>query len=558
MLYGLLINGTISTDVLIKGNLDGVCVTDLTLTGKKYSNIISMGTKFDKTQETDENILSFSISRSYRSKNLLLSELYSDVHLKVFVPSIIYTHSVNFVQEMEIFISEFRSYSKIVTESFKTAAVGVAKGLVSKESQLARGLTKLHMSFGQSLMKPHQSFNSDDFSDYDETDLPTTPTKTKDQIYFDFSINSPVIILPSSLKKEECLVAHLGQIAINNSYMYVDSNNSDVQETVIDRVCVEISRVSLHATKDLKSRTDLLSCSQEHSILSQNPKCFKVLRETTAKLQVDRKLGGLDSETEIIINGEICNPLLVKLPKEVFDQIQKTLKHGLRRKLSKSHSHSTDSTGGNQSNVDGSPIESNGDPLPNITASFSLPKLSLELKHTLEGKEKNLVYVSFDGFSAYVKKREPYVMACDLSLKSIIIEDLLEPEHSEYRYILASSIQPLPMMSPMNTPSKSLGTLSMSASYNSLSRNFFPLSQLMSTPKPPMKTLPSSLKSFDPHSVDTAGPGGLSEGQEGSTTLTDEPSGDNDLLTIRAHFVHKKCPTYASNYNSVSEIIFVQ
>jgi len=160
--YRLAVEGRISTDIAISGQLEGIQVTDITPSGRKYPDIVSVGLQsngilkpetsvaedvsgstFSADQQT--KCLSFSIHRSPRSFPSITTNQSYDVHLSVFVPSIHYTHSVNFVYEIEMFVSEFQLY---LTNSFKSAAVGVAKGFVRDKSQLAEGLGKLSTSFG--------------------------------------------------------------------------------------------------------------------------------------------------------------------------------------------------------------------------------------------------------------------------------------------------------------------------------------------------------------------------------------------------------------------------
>lgn len=622
MLYGLTAEGTVSTDVLFQGKVEGIRITDLTPAGKKYPDILLMGASsgleqrampsHDPDIDTAKQSLSFSISRSPRPSTSLHSQLtqqFSDIHLSAFVPTIRYTHSVNFVYEMEIFVSEFQAYSSLVSRSFKTAAVGVARGFVSEESQLAKGLSKLHVSFGRTLSHNCPSFSSDDLSDSDEIDA-GEPVGSNDRIYFDFSVQSPVIVLPSSLKKDDCLIAHLGEITINNEFINPQEPNttsfsdsfSAPSVNLTDRLTISITRVSLHATRNNESRKQLLSGQiPKDAHLSSSKKCFKVLRETSAMIQVDKRLGqtnkqdlGTSSDSsnsvnvgdaELVITGKICDPLLVRLPKEVFDQIRSTLKHGIRRKPPKSTYAKTavgtatankmqGETTAFQSATSGLssvPDDVNStNSLPSIYASFMLPKLSLELKHTLESAEKNLVYVSFDGFSVECSMLDPQVLTFDLTLKSIVIEDLLQPEDSDYRYILASSIKPLPLISPVPTPTKSLQTLSNTHSLSSLSRHIFPFSQLMSTPKPNLSSLTSPLRSFNPHaesenddsyskSKSSSSSRVVSQSSElqneSGTTLVDGEQSigtEDDLLTIKAVYVEEKCPVYSTKYNSVS------
>ena len=184
--------------------------------------------------------------------------------------------------------------------------------------------------------------------------------------------------------------------------------------------------MSLHAARDKASREWLVSKHKDVSI-PPSEKWFKVLKETTLMIQIDRCLGNescnVNSEStklaedveaaenhDVVISGRICEPLLIRLSKEVFDQIKSTLKHGLRRKTAPRTVAERIKTEGVQTSGSfnravrfssivqthsGEAIES----LPNIFASFSLPKLSLELKHTIDGRERNLVYISFDDFS---------------------------------------------------------------------------------------------------------------------------------------------------------------
>lgn len=159
MLYGLAVEGKISTDVSIQGRLEGIHIRDTTPAGKNYPDILAIGLGDEGThlhhhqqQQEVKRCLSFSINRSPQSSISLpgvAPPTHSDVHLSVFVPAIHYLHSVNFVYEIEMFVSEFLKYfTSVMTKTFKSAAVGVAKEFVRQESQLAKGLSRLHTSFG--------------------------------------------------------------------------------------------------------------------------------------------------------------------------------------------------------------------------------------------------------------------------------------------------------------------------------------------------------------------------------------------------------------------------
>ena len=643
MLYGLSVQGTISSDVAIDGRLDGVQVTDLTPQSKKYSNIVHLGvggaeverdigrlssTSSSGLDELDhQRALSFSISRSARPLTSLSGARTppSDVTLRLFVPSIHYTHSVNFVYEMEMFVSDLKFYSSKLAESMRSAAVGVAKGFVSKESHLARGLGRLHSSFGytsasrNSFSLPQQEDAAGE--EVEEMDG-EGDQKVADRIFLKVSVQSPVIVLPSSLAHDKCLVAHLGKIVVENEFIPEDlvnvSRQTDLAQSVnttsllfdssspeIERLTLTVSNISLHASQTKEGREWLESAQSEELSLSPES-CFKVLKESSISVQIDKRLSrdeqdsvdldvsdtsllgdegaNVRAKADVVITGRICNSLLIVLPKEVFDQIRSTLKHGIRRKPPSSFSSSSRRTKSFTSKTAPSenrphktvsfastPTESKGNAaagsMPKVYASFSLPRLSLELQQTLDEKKRSLVYVSLDDFSLCCHRLDPHITSFDVALKSIVIEDLLQPKDSEYRNILASSVKPLPFISPIPTPSRSLQRLSSAPGLSlSFTRHLFPI---MSTPRPPASS-DSPLRSFDPSesSVNRDYQSSILGSKIGNETMSSEDASQStikeesvltgtsevggDLLTIRGEFVETRCPVFASKYNSVS------
>ena len=238
--------------------------------------------------------------------------------------------------------------------------------------------------------------------------------------------------------------------------------------------------------------------------------------------------GQIETETEstadVVVSGEICDPLLISLPKEVFDQIRVTLKRGLYKPISRKRrrqgvvgaksapSLMVDSSNSATSSQSSQGVLKSGrhhrskgrvDATRTVAVSFSLPQLSLQLKHTIDAKEKDLVYVSFEEFSAKSVKTERHMTSVELALKSIVIEDLLQEKESVYRHILASSTRPFTGISPLRSGSAiGLQRLTISPSHISqLSHPLLPFSHLMpSTPRvAPPPTTDSPLRSFTPH-----------------------------------------------------------
>ena len=567
---------------VLEGQLEGIKVTDLTEIGKKYKDILSMGNQPEQkavgerikrtgSEEAMPQFLRFSVHISPQSAISSLCRS-NDVHLSISVPSIHYTHSVNLVREVEMFVSEFQEISRAVIESFSSATVGVAKGIVNEKSQFAK---QLSTSLGPRGMQ--SAFHPTGIPPEIETvDAPLDSTPC-DHLYLEILVQSPVITLPSSLHGDKCLVAYLGEISVQNSFGregLTDSLSTSIAGVLPperETLAIKIDRMSLHATHDAQSRELLVASGG----MTSQGKWWKVLDETSAMVKIDRRVGrgegdgirgseepeertenqansdeedlkiksdkwktGCNREedkedsrgekrqvppvwvndelsADVVVTGEICDPLLISLPKDVFDQIRVTLKHGLykaaprkRKKegktsLSGGAPHSVTSSQSSQA-VPKSEQSLKSKPrndLPQtLSVSFSLPQLSLQLKHTIDANEKDLVFISFEEFTANCHKSEPHATSVGLALKSIVIEDLIQEKESDYRYILASSTKPFSGITPLRTTS-SFGLQRLSLSPSPLSHSLLPLSHLMSsTPRvAPLLDSDSPLRSFTPH-----------------------------------------------------------
>ena len=611
----------------LEGSLAGIEVQDLSPAGKKYRDVLTMGRGEGREKERvgvergregcDEKpqSLCFSVHISPQVSGWGCSHS-NDVHVTVAVPTIHYTHSVNLVYELEQFVSEFQQLTKSVLQSFSSAAVVMAKGLVNEKNQLAE---QLSTSLGPRTVGFPTTLPPGGL-EFDTVDAPLIPPHSRDHLYLNISVQSPVIILPSSPQSDKCLIAYLGEISVGNRFeaeslvdsvslsMSLSANFRDEKEVL----SLKIDNMSLHATHDVQSRALLVANNGSDVSLSCSGQWWKILQETSVVVQIERKLdrgragegergregwtegedeGGKEREGEVgenneggrqlsdrgenavglerltvggvshggvsdneskrkgtpkllvdgtssdgapsadvTVTGRICDPLLLRLPKEVFDQIRVTLKHGLHRSaprkkkkkgdtFSFSPPSSSDSGGkGSSSNSATSShiptkpdtslsSESLGVSPLTIAASFFLPRLSLELKHTIGSQERDLVYISFEEFSATCCKTDPHLASVNLTLRSIIIEDLLQEKKSEYRYILASSTKSDP--SPLRSRSGSSPQgLSLSPSHLSpLTLPLLSLTHLMSsTPRQPQAAAntDSPLRSFSPHSTGTS------------------------------------------------------
>ena len=565
-----------SSEERISGHLEGLRISDLTPAGKKHPIILSCGV----WREGPDNDMITTMMTSYDSFNKMADCLHFsisrrtergggggeggggggfDVNVSLHFPSVVYTHSTNFIYNMNLFAINFIQYFNKLSESMKTAALGVAKGLVRDKSTLASRLNQLSTSFGgRNLATP---------TDEEETDM----GGVSDRVLIDVKIESPVVVLPSPTSGGDSLIAHLGQISINNEFINLEEETVLQDDTdqkfkeftlssnEVDRLTVHVSNVSLHSSHDVASRDFLISEATSVRVGGGlvPGSAYKILPETSLLFVIERAVSGgcgqfhNDSLVDVKVTCTCSSKsIILSLPNSVFTQMKMTASKGLYIPVNIDLPADEDSS---QAPPLAPPTFSTGESLPKIYCSFSLPRLSIELKHLIGSVQKDIVFVSFDDFVARCHKTSPHKTHFDLALKSVIIEDLLQEDQS-YRYILSSTLKPLPFSSPVtgsslhsHTPYSSLGISP---------RSFLPLSQLISSPRPPRVEY-SPLRSFNPLPADTPAskvttPPTGSTTPPADTSVSSSVTDVQDVVSISGIFVSEDDPNFMSSYNGVS------
>lgn len=132
--------------VEVEGSLGGLQVLDLTPEGQMHQRIISVGRDplmetmhplytMSHPHEDDRTAFSFKVVRSLQSND-------KDVaNVTVRMASLWYTHSPQFVMELQSCASEFKQYLSNLARSIRTAATDMALGLVHARAEaLAQSL----------------------------------------------------------------------------------------------------------------------------------------------------------------------------------------------------------------------------------------------------------------------------------------------------------------------------------------------------------------------------------------------------------------------------------
>ena len=397
--------------------------------------------------------------------------------LTVNVASVHYTHSATFVSEVQGFVSDFQVSLAKMRDSIKDAAVGVAKGLVRQVTN------PFGFEMDESLSSPTTGSQTNDMFTCGDSASPSTSRHH----LFDIKVATPVVTLPKSSYSEDCVIIHLGQVSLSNKLLpYLRTEDEDgcfhqSQEGLYyEEISVEIANVSMQAVSgfDLSFYvpTRELHCS------TQNQRCFKIVNEVSATVTVQRGIDGLKvmqqdkcshgdqkgegwdldgsfggdlaareaMEFDFIISGRVEEPISLKMSKEVLEQIKSTLRNIARQSPSMRGMHQADDGASFPTRCpsEDGPLLSSRERASasssvslSLSASFVLPKLSLELEHF---DDKKFVFVMMQEFAVEASKRQPYETEFNLKLGSIVIEDLLQSEESQYRYIFLTSSKLFP------------------------------------------------------------------------------------------------------------------
>ena len=504
--------------------------------------------------------------------------------LTVNIASVHYTHSATFVSEVQGFVCDFQVSLAKMRDSIKDAAVGVAKGLVRQVTQ------PFNSEMNESISSPPNESQSNDASTCGDS---PSPFASRHHL-FDVKVATPVVILPKSSHSEDCILIHLGQVSLSNSLLPYMSTGDDKdgclhpsqEGAYYEEISVEIANVSMQAVSgfdlSLYVPTRELQCS------TLNQRCFKIVNEVSATMTIHRGIDGLkvmkqenivngsqkgegwdldDSfsgqlvakqmQFDVIVSGKVEEPISLKMSKDVLEQIKSTLRNIARQSPSMSGVHQSDDE---VPTVSRHPSE--GDPLPSgredasassspslaLSASFVLPKLSLELEHF----DKKFVFVMLQDFAVEATRQQPFETHFDLKLGSIVIEDLLQSEESRYRYIFLTSSKLFP-----NVPIVS-----------SFGRSAFRgVSKYMTTPTFPAHLFTRPAASSSPKKErDSHAESPLRAFSRNATSLDDTHRGagsgsqprpslkaeSDTFICIKGLLVDQNSPSFASKYDSVS------
>uniref|UniRef100_T1KHU8 UBA domain-containing protein n=1 Tax=Tetranychus urticae TaxID=32264 RepID=T1KHU8_TETUR len=135
----------------------------------------------------------------------------------------------------------------------------------------------------------------------------------------------------------------------------------------------------------------------------------------------------------------------------------------------------------------------------NIAVNFQVPQLACELVTLGEnGCDQSLVKIVMQDFALYFSKYHSYESKIKITLKSLIMEDLLVPDYSTHRFIMSSEVYKGPRRKSKGSPERKFDFLSTSCPTSPQEMSFSCLSSHFSLPT---KLQKSNIYHLMPYSV---------------------------------------------------------
>ncbi|XP_012282695.1 vacuolar protein sorting-associated protein 13D isoform X2 [Orussus abietinus] len=416
------IQATLAAGVSVSGSLGGLQVLDQTPTGRTHQRILSVGRDpladprnqpmdhFPELSEQPE-AFRFSASRGSRVERHGNAET-TPAEVVVRVGSVWYTHAPHLISELRSCADEFKQYLKNLARQIGAAATDMAIGLVQAEDWSApprRRLPSLSLDGGEA---------------------PALALK------LDVVLDSPVLVVPRSAHSSQVFVAHLGTMSLRHEPPKETPAKHEVTLEVRDMnlYSLEIARKSDRSSKGFPLRAEeVYSCKESGKpILHDTLLKVVVQRETiTPELQSPGFL--LEAEHQSAspvfqLHGMAITPLKVSLTRGQYEQALATI-HGL-------FSSSASGAAAKEHQVQDQPADLRRFDL-SVKVLFELPFLGVELKR--DHLEQPLVELSMRDFAARYEKLQRLEWTLQVSLRSLLMEDLLCPVGSRHRCMMQSS-----------------------------------------------------------------------------------------------------------------------
>ncbi|KAL1513260.1 hypothetical protein ABEB36_002689 [Hypothenemus hampei] len=553
----------------------------------------------DQPQDEQGEAFEFRVLRNLQSSS---EKHTADVTIRM--ASLWYTHSPLFVVELQSCATEFKQYLANLARSIRTAATDMALGLVHARAEaLAQSLNlSKHLpgsiygsalSFAESASpgkrrRKNSSNEPSNFASARDTMLQTPYSPGDDNfiidVNLDIELDSPVLVLPRNNTSPEVFVAHLGKISISNSSTVNDNSNYEYSmEYRKEHYDIEIKDMNIYSLNTKSRRVPGPGIIKPEVLYNCKNLAKPILHDTMLQLNVVRAIP-LDSDSDSFfleyeedetleslekmnITGSIVTALKVSLTRSQYEQVLDTAQWITSSPILQESSNVVNTvlkqttTLSNISEEDTGVTTLNMDPhiraklfspaaqklqetSPKrlkmaLNINFEVPMFIIELRQNEE--ERGLVNLSFRDFAFTYERDHAFKTNIQVSLRSIFMEDLLQPEDSKQRSMVISS-----NFSEVPSTTSRVSSSCPDISYQSQMRLF----TSSSLPDHLETAMVLGLGHQTPKKCPCTPPPSPSQGGR-------RPRPEKNLVLISSLLIDPKVPNFDSKYNSTSRFTSV-
>ncbi|XP_044206610.1 vacuolar protein sorting-associated protein 13D isoform X2 [Thunnus albacares] len=504
---GTKVNVSMGSRLDINGSLGSMQLVDLTQEGGRSQFVVSIGNVEDSSS-TLGGLTFLSDTGGSPSEALnfrLLEKTQGECSLELQMASLHYNHSAKFLKELSLSANEVEDNFRSM---LKSAATKVSTVLATKTAEYS-GMVSLFETPSRRSRTQSQSwaYPFEDEVDIPIEEPKSTLDTFLVKLTLNISIESPVVSIPRKPGHPELLVGHLGSITIHNFVTGQDSEGERLQVLVKDirLYSLNLSHLVLKKTPRGDNAGNMSpshngSTNQDEPQLTRHDffeslsrgKAFHILKDTTIQFTLEKL--PIDEDTQFIfltteepwkstgllkIEGKFVNPVQVSLCKPVYEQVLQTLDNlSLIEEQrvtpsqpptpppptpSSTRPHRFPDPQGGLFARDPPHISfshsSLSSPLPlqshkptvhspsftQLKVTLHVAELQVQLSADLTQGSQGLVSLRFQDLEGDFTKDHPHLLAVQLALRSLLMEDLLEQNpDSKYKHLMVSRGAPKP------------------------------------------------------------------------------------------------------------------
>ncbi|XP_059608662.1 intermembrane lipid transfer protein Vps13D [Phlebotomus argentipes] len=485
------IHATLGRTVTVEGSLGGLQVLDLTPEGVNHQRILSVGkdplTEGDAARKDLMSALSeevYAMGRGEKQEEEKQREdtqalsfvVYRDesacVQIKIRMASVWYTHCARFMQELSWCATEFKHYLKNLARSIREKATDMALGLVQQIDQGEKSLKsakdvdiKLDVVLDTPvLVMPRSSCSPQVFVAHlgkiSVNNVQKSGAETKSEL---LKNDSAIFTISEEIDETEQFnfddnTFRMDDVEGEEAPVRQECARDDRNTYVIDIRNMNLFSLDTHNRKKslcqmnraLPRAEEFYSCQEDGVAILHDTAIRLDITKVTESWTEKTLKGQTDHCDTLAINGSVVKPLHLSLTRHQYEQLLETFDNIFKVPAELVRPPTGVPEREEDLEVDGEQEEG-----PKITrrlfnqpslsdrrnqieprVSFELPTFVIQLKNDCN---RPLIEISFRDFNVQYERNSQYETSIQVSLRSLLMEDLLQPIDSKNRTMVISS-----------------------------------------------------------------------------------------------------------------------